>query len=282
MKRKILVLLSIACLIIAAAFISSCGKGTKGLEFIEISDTECGVKCGEAVDATEIVIPKKHDGKVVTTIMSTGFSKCDKLVSVTIPKTIKKIEKGAFYNCTSLENVYFKGKIKDWCNIEFELGNSSPMDQAEHFFVKGRELKNLKLKKIEAIKSYTFFGFDYLESFEADKNLTAIGENAFAGCVGLSSVKLPSSLAKLEKLCFSNCKKLKEIVIPASTSQIHRLAFYEAGLNTVTFEDTEKWFTTTNPDATRGDKYDVTDPELNAYYFIRTASGYLKRVLPTT
>lgn len=280
MKRKILILLFIMALIVAATFISSCGKITKGLEFIEISDTECGVKCGEAVDATEIVIPKKHDGKKVTTIMSTGFSKCDKLVSVTIPKTITKIEKGAFYNCTALENVYYKGKIKDWCNIDFELGNSSPMDQAEHFFVKGKELINLKLKKVDTIKSYTFFGFDNLESFESDDTLTAIGENAFAGCSSLSSVKLPSSLVKLEKLCFSNCKKLKEIVIPANTSQMHRLAFYEAGLNTVTFENTEKWFTTTDPEATKGYDYDVTDPEMNAYHFIRTAQGYLKRTLP--
>jgi hypothetical protein len=281
MKRRFLILAFILCFVSIIALMSSCDKATEGLEFVDISDTECGVKCGEAVNETEIVIPNKYNGKKVTTIMSTAFSKCDKLVSITIPKSITKVEKGAFYNCTSLENVYYKGKVKDWCKIDFAMGNSSPMDHGKNFYAKGKEITSLNLKDIDVIKPYAFFSFDNLESLKADNNLISIGENAFAGCSKLSSVILPSSIVSLDKLCFSSCTKLKEIVIPANASQMHMLAFYDSGLNTVTFENTEKWFTTNNKDATRGDKYDVTDPEMNAYRLVRQGSGYLKRALPT-
>ena len=282
MKRKILLLSALALVLLAMALLSSCGKGTEGLEFIEINDNEVGVKCGEAVNETEIVIPNKHKGKKVTTIMTTAFSKCKKMVSITIPDTVTKVETGAFYDCTALENVYYKGTVKDWCNIEFAMGSSSPMGEAENFYAKGKEITTLKLKKISEIKAYTFFGFDNLESFEADKNLISIGENAFAGCSKLSSVTLPSSLEKLGKLAFSSCPKLKEITLPASVYQIHALTFYDSGLNTITFENTEKWFVTTNENATSGGVHDVTDPEMNAYKLVRHGTGFLKRTLPKT
>ena len=282
MKKKIFILTLAFAILTLAVFLSSCSKGTDGLEFIEINENECGVKCGEAKNESEIVIPSKHDGKKVTTIMSSGFYKCDKLVSITIPKTVTSIERGAFYDCKNLENVYYKGKIKNWCLIDFAHSSSNPMSEAKNFFAKGKKITELKISDIEVIKPYTFFGFDNLTSVKFDDTLKSIGENAFAGCTNLSSVTLPSSLEKLDKLCFSNCTSLTEITLPANFSQLHVLAFYESKVQTITFENPEKWFFTNQETATRGDKVDVTDSAQNAKELKKLLSGYWKKVLPTT
>ena len=280
MKKLLLILTLALAVLVFTVFMSSCGKGTEGLEFVDINEDECGVKCGAATEVSEIVIPKTHEGKAVTTIMSSGFAKCEKLTSITIPKTVTKIEMGAFYGCKSLEGVYYKGNVNNWCDIDFAHSTANPMSEAEAFYAKGKEITEIKLKKISAIKPYTFFGFDRLTSFKADENLEAIGENAFAGCTELASVELPSSLVKLDKLCFATCEKLKEITIPANTSQIHALAFYESGVNKVVFENTEKWFTASKETDTKGEKIDVTDSEKNAKTLKKSGSGYWKRVIP--
>ena len=281
MKKKIFILTLVFAILTLAIFLSSCG-GTDGLEFIDINEDECGVKCGEAVNESEIVIPSKHDGKKVTTIMSSGFYKCENLVSITIPKTVTSIERGAFYDCKNLENVYYKGKVKNWCKIDFAHSSSNPMSEAENFFAKSKKITELKISDIEVIKPYTFFGFDNLTSVKFDDALKSIGENAFAGCKNLSSVTFPSSLEKLDKLCFSNCTSLTEITLPANFYQLHVLAFYESKVQTVTFENTEKWFFTSKDTATKGDKVDVTDSTKNAKELKKSLSGYWKRVLPTT
>ena len=223
----------------------------------------------------------KHDGKKVTTIMSTAFSKCENLVSITIPKTVTTIEKGAFYGCKNLENVYYEGKISGWCNIDFEHSTSTPMSEAEHLYVKGKEVTELRIEDVVEIKNYAFFGCENLTSVSFDDSLKSIGENAFAGCENLATINLPSSLEKLDKLCFANCINLHDVTIPKSVYQINLLAFYESRLHTVTFEDSEKWFFTSNETATKGDKVDVTDSSTNATYLRKQNIGYWKRVLPT-
>lgn len=283
MKNKFLVLAFVLCILSIVLFASSCGSsGTEGLEYVEINDDEYGVKCGEAINASEIIIPSKYDGKKVTAILSSGFSKCENLVSITIPKTIATIEKGAFYNCKKLENVYFEGKLANWCNIDFVHSTSTPMSEAEHLFINDKEITDLQLEDVSEIKKYAFFGCENIVSFSSDNNLKVIGENAFAGCENLETVNLPSSLEKLEKLCFSTCISLHNVIIPKSVYQINLLAFYEARLHNVTFEDTEKWFFTDKETSTRGDKVDVTNPSTNASYLRKQNTGYWKRVLPTT
>ena len=278
MKRKFLTLAFILCTMVIVLFVSSCG-GTEGLEYVDINDKEVGVKCGDAIKLSEIVIPSKHDGKKVTTILSSGFSKCENLVSITIPKSVVSVEKGAFYGCKNLENVYYKGKIKNWCNIDFNHSTSTPMCEAEHLFINGSEIIDLKVKDVSEIKKYAFFGCENIVSFSSDKDLKSIGENAFAGCENLETVNLPSSLEKLGKLCFSTCISLHNVTIPESVNQIDLLAFYESRLHNVTFENTTRWFFTTKESATKGDKVDVTNPATNASYLRKQNTGYWKRAV---
>ena len=51
--------------------------------------------------ATELEVPSKLDGYVVTSIGKGAFSGCDNLSSITLPEGLKSIGKGAFSGCDS-------------------------------------------------------------------------------------------------------------------------------------------------------------------------------------
>ena len=282
MKKKILFLALVFSVLVLSFMLSSCGKGTKGLEFVDINDEECGVKCGEAVNATEIVIPKKHNGKKVTTIIKSGFSNCENLTSITIPKTVTKSEMGAFFKCNKLENVYYKGTIGQWCNIEFEHSTANPMLLAENFYIKGKEATEITVEDTEIIRAYAFFGFDNLETVVIDDSVLTVESSAFAGCPKLSSVRLPSNMEYLNQLVFSSCTSLTSITIPSGVTIIHPNAFMGCELVSVEFENTEGWYKAVKELSTDGEAIDVTDSKANASAInIKTHVEFWKRNIET-
>ena len=58
------------------------------------------------------------------TIAYLAFSRCDNLTSITIPDSVTSIGNNAFYNCTSLENVYYRGSEEDKAKISIGSNNS--------------------------------------------------------------------------------------------------------------------------------------------------------------
>ena len=252
--------------------------GTKGLEYVEINEDEYGVKCGEAINEDKIVIPKKHNGRTVTTILKSGFSGCEKMTEITIPKSIVKIETGAFLNCKSLEKVKYGGKIKDWCNIDFAHSTSNPMSMGDSFYAKGKQHTALTISGTEKINKYAFFGFKQLTSVVVEGDVTFIGESAFAGCTSLTSITLPNSIDTLSNFLFSNCVSLKEITVPASVRLINPRTFYGCiELKSIAFENTENWQYAPKPDTVNGTLVDVTDTAKNAQKFVNLETKYLNK-----
>ena len=279
MKRKILFLAATLFVAILCMLLCSCQKGSDGLEFVELEDGTYGVKCGEATD-TEIVIPKKHNGEKVTTILTSAFLNKKDITSIEIPKTVIKMEKGAFYGCDKLESVYYGGRVGDWNKIEFAHSTATPMSEAKNFFAKKKEITELKIEDAEKINAYAFFGFGGVTKVELGSTVTEIGENAFAGCKSLSELVLPSSLEKIGKQAFANCDKLKDVTIPASTLQIDTLAFYNTELKTLTFENAEKWYFTKKEEEKSGTNLDLSDVEKNAKMISKAETGFWKRKIP--
>lgn len=269
--KKLLAFLAVAICILAFA---SCGgddndvkypDATKGLELVEINEEEYGVKCGSTTELTEIVIPKKHNGKPVTTILKSGFSKCEKLVSITIPNSITKIETGAFLKCKKLENVRFYGTLNEWAYIDFAHSTSNPMNEGKHFFLNDSdaELTEVTVSNIAQVKKYAFFSFDMITKITIT-NVPTLNESSFAGCSSLVESSL-TGIANFNKLCFSNCNKLTAITIPNGTIAIHLIAFYGCkSLNNVSFEDTNGWYIALRYSDPSGTALDVNDTYQNA------------------
>ena len=60
------------------------------------------VAVGNAKYLSNIVIPETYNGKAVTGIAKSGFTGCDKLVSIEIPDSVTSIGDSAFGGCLSL------------------------------------------------------------------------------------------------------------------------------------------------------------------------------------
>ena len=108
--------------------------------------------------------------------------------------------KGAFRNCTELEDVTLPGTM---------------LDISASAFLNCSSLKEIKLKG--SVKS--------------------IGDYAFYDCTSLEKVTLNDGLEALGHNCFENCASLAEITIPKSVTEIFSNAFTASGLKSLKLED---------------------------------------------
>ena len=92
-----------------------------------------------------------------------AFCYCSKLKAVTLPKSLKKIERGLFYYCTGLENINLE-------NIK-TVGAFA--------FVKDKSLKSVNLKNAETIETQAFEKCSSLESITLNGNIKSIKKDAF-------------------------------------------------------------------------------------------------------
>lgn len=68
----------------------------------------------------DVEIPAYSEGKKISVIKENAFLGYNTLESVTIPNTIKRIERGAFSDCTALRKITYKGTKAEWDNITKE------------------------------------------------------------------------------------------------------------------------------------------------------------------
>ncbi|MCI8860707.1 MAG: leucine-rich repeat domain-containing protein [Lachnospiraceae bacterium] len=131
---------------------------------------------------TSLTIPSKIAEKKVSSIGDYAFSfndsNCpvfDKLKSVKIPGTVKKIGEGAFSYCSSL--------------------------------------KSIKIPKgVTSIGDKTFYFCEKLKSVEFSNTVKSIGEMAF-WCTSLKSLTIPKSLTKISDKAFAYIWGLKAIKV---------------------------------------------------------------------
>ena len=140
----------------------------------------------------DIVIPETvtYSGETYTVAKIGGwaFYREDRVTSISIPKTIKEIGSKTFYQCSDLKHVYYKGTIEDWCNISFSDEFSSPLQNADHFYINEKEVTELIIPNtVEYIKDYAFCGFKNLSSIAIPNSVTEIGKHSFYRCKNLEA-----------------------------------------------------------------------------------------------
>jgi len=67
------------------------------------------------------------------TIADDAFSSCDSLTSITIPDSVTSIGDYAFYNCTSLKTVYYRGSSSDKSKISIGSDNQNLTDATWYY-----------------------------------------------------------------------------------------------------------------------------------------------------
>lgn len=154
-----------------------------------------------------------------------AFSSCTALTSICIPASVKKIEAGAFQNCSSLATVSFeKGSLLESIGGGF----------TNHYYDYVGAFADCKA----------------LVSIDIPASVKTIGSATFQNCIALKTVNfdINSQLNRIEGGhyfggydyhygAFSNCTALTNICIPASVEYIGEAAFRNCtSLATVIFE----------------------------------------------
>ena len=168
-------------------------------EELAIDDTSISKQwyIGEAT-ITKVIIPEG-----VKKINAYAFANLTALEEVVLPSTMKFIEYGAFYGCSSLETISFSGEnnLKIINQRAFESCN-----------LRG----TLDLSGIHMISDYAFAGNTKLEEVILSDNVRSIGAYAFAGCKSLTKVENPTAKVKYGEYAFTGCESLESFYVNAA------------------------------------------------------------------
>ena len=212
---------------------SSVDENPQGLAFYPLDDGTYGVGIGYATQLSHIEIPETYKGKTITTIVSDGFPdrETDNLCSITLPSTIKTMQKNAFSGCNYLESVNIKD-LSSWLKIDFENEDSNPLyNDIAVLYVNGVKLEDLVVPSdIEEIKTYTFSYYKSLKTVTISNSVKKIDSQAFYFCDNLTNVVIANSVTEIESFAFANCSKLTNIVVPKSVEKIGEWAFSDENM----------------------------------------------------
>ena len=139
-----------------------------------------------------------------------AFESCTAIERLDIPKSLKRVEGGAFAYAL-VQEIHIED-ISTWCCIEFENYESNPMHRGgEKLFINGVETTDLIIPdSVEVIRKYAFYKCG-VKSITIGNGCKRIENEAFRACVNV------------EKLTFNaaTCENLLE----------GNKAFYEFGLH---------------------------------------------------
>ena len=190
----------------------------------------------------------------VISIKDYAINMCKNLTSITLGTGVISIGRDAFFSSVNLVNVYYEGKISDWCNIEFTNVKSTPLYYANHFYLKDssnewNEFTEISIENTTSIiKSYAFYNFSILTSIIIPDSVTSIGDEAFYNCSALTCITIPSSVTSIGIYVFSKCSNLDRFVASGSYTTIDNgnllmngnkiVAFAPYGITTYSIPDT--------------------------------------------
>lgn len=138
------------------------------------------------------------------------------LKSVWMGGNVTHLPDGAFYGCTSLNEV--KTSLY-YIDPLYTPPTRSGWQEAP----------------LKDISNDAFYGCSSLPTIELPSTVKEIGDNAFYGCSALESVGMPEGVTSIGKQAFM-LAGLKTVTIPSSVTKIGQSAFAQSGLHKIYFE----------------------------------------------
>ncbi len=204
-------------------------------------------------DSPNIISVNFEDGSQCREIGSYSFAYCNNLTNLTIPSSVTSIGSNAFDRCYSLVEVV------NLSNVTFNVGSYGTYSGTD-------SILEIITNEIDS-KLVTINGNVY-----KDYN----GERYFIKNIdGSNEIEIDSSATQIYQHAFIYRSDITSVVIPSSVYSIGEYALYNcSALSSVTFEETNGWWVSTDNTATSGTSVTVTDPAQNATYFRSTYYNY--------
>ncbi len=197
--------------------------------------TTYNVKAKSTSISGAVTIPSTYNGKSVTAIAESGFSKCSNITSITIPSSITSIGDSAFVDCTGLTSLTIPSSAKTWGDFAFErCSNLSSINIPSGVtrlgygvFLGCKKLTSITIpNSVTMIDDSAFQACSGLTSVTFGTGIKTIGLQAFAYCTGLTErLVLPENMNTLSDGAFEGCTGLTRAFIPQSTTTIEGLPF---------------------------------------------------------
>ena len=218
--------------------------------FYPLDDGTLAIECNSDIIKylTKIVIPAKHNGKIVSKIGENAFEDFTNIRTVVIPDSITEICYSAFNGCTNLINIEIPNSVTSIGNCAFvgcsNLKNIAIPNSVSFIgssaFNGCSSLESITLPFLGNGIDQTHFGYIFGASSYSDNDWyvptslksvtitggTSIDNYAFNDCYMLTSITIPNSIVSVGDDAFSRCSNLKSIVIPNSVTSIGSYAFY--------------------------------------------------------
>ncbi len=180
-----------------------------------------------------------------------AFVKCEELLTVTLPSSLREVGHCPFDGCSSLQRFIFPNEtvllslkyLSDYCHLNYYNNGkyyigSEPFNMQEvvipadmtsipdYAFAGWKSLEKVVLHdNIKTIGKAAFYKCNALTSLEMGNSVTSIDSKAFYECTGLTSVTIPNTVKTIGNRAFDGCKGLTSIIIPNSVTTIGHWAF---------------------------------------------------------
>lgn len=162
----------------------------------------------------------------VRAIPNYAFKYCRGLKKVTAPG-VKKVDYGAFYNCSQLTDFDISQVTYIGSNAFNSCTLFNPPALCEGLTTLGSSaFYNCGITQvtvpegIKQLENSVFSSCENLTKVTLPTHLTEIGSSAFSQCKNLPEIQLPESLISIESSAFNSCKKLKELTIPSNVQSV--------------------------------------------------------------
>ena len=174
-------------------------EGLEGLSYTLLDDNTCYIDGIGNYVGTEVIIPDKIDGYLVTGIGQYAFSGCTHITSITIPNSVTNIGVHAFSGCTGLTSI----DLPDHLN---SIGS--------YAFYNCTGIYTLGIPdSVTTIGNYAFAGCKNLQDVVISDSVTSIGDYAFSGCENIDYIGMGDHVSTIGNSAFSGCNKLSSVYI---------------------------------------------------------------------
>lgn len=181
------------------------------------------------------------------------------ITSIVVPKNVKQIDLGVFYDNENLEDISITKNGIDYFEAFNELHCASykkiKYNEYEHGLYIGDKdnpylyLLRVTSKNITSLKIHEdCIGISYacneckkLKKVTMPKGLKVIGEESFAHCESLETIEIPKSVERIGNDAFFCCKSLKSIFIHSSVKSIGTDAFFGSDSLDIVVDNLDFW-----------------------------------------